>query len=72
MQKRRWPVGLVLSLIVVLILLFTGWKGWGMVYRHLSASPISRNDYAEDATTLTHSFHVSRRLRLPAEAPFLE
>ncbi|TIS80826.1 MAG: DUF2231 domain-containing protein, partial [Mesorhizobium sp.] len=28
------PVGLVLSLIVVLILLFTGWKGWGMVYRH--------------------------------------
>lgn len=28
------PVGLVLSLIVVLILLFAGWKGWGMVYRH--------------------------------------
>ncbi|WP_210325408.1 DUF2231 domain-containing protein [Mesorhizobium silamurunense] len=28
------PVGLILSLIVVLILLFTGWKGWGMVYRH--------------------------------------
>ncbi|WP_168247566.1 MULTISPECIES: DUF2231 domain-containing protein [unclassified Mesorhizobium] len=28
------PVGAVLSLIVVLILLFTGWKGWGMVYRH--------------------------------------
>jgi uncharacterized membrane protein len=28
------PVGLVLSLIVVLILLFTGWKGWEMVYRH--------------------------------------
>jgi uncharacterized membrane protein len=27
-------VGLVLSLIVVLILLFTGWKGWEMVYRH--------------------------------------
>lgn len=28
------PVGLVLSLIVVLILLFTGWKGWDMVYKH--------------------------------------
>jgi uncharacterized membrane protein len=28
------PTGLVLSLIVVLGLLFTGWKGWEMVYRH--------------------------------------
>ena len=28
------PVGLILSLIVVGILLFTGWKGWEMVYRH--------------------------------------
>lgn len=28
------PTGLTLSLIVVLILLFTGWKGWEMVYRH--------------------------------------
>ena len=27
------PTGLVLSLIVVCILLFTGWKGWAMVYR---------------------------------------
>jgi uncharacterized membrane protein len=27
------PEGLVLSLIVVCILLFTGWKGWEMVYR---------------------------------------
>jgi uncharacterized membrane protein len=27
------PTGLVLSLIVVGILLFTGWKGWEMVYR---------------------------------------
>jgi uncharacterized membrane protein len=25
---------LVLSLIVVLILGFTGWKGWELVYRH--------------------------------------
>jgi uncharacterized membrane protein len=28
------PKGLVLSLVVVCTLLFTGWKGWEMVYRH--------------------------------------
>jgi uncharacterized membrane protein len=28
------PTGLILSLVVVLILLFTGWKGWEMVSRH--------------------------------------
>jgi uncharacterized membrane protein len=28
------PKGLILSLIVVCILGFTGWKGWEMVYRH--------------------------------------
>jgi uncharacterized membrane protein len=28
------PRGLILSLIVVLILLFTGWKGWKLVYLH--------------------------------------
>ena len=27
------PIGIILSLIVVLILLFTGWKGWELVYR---------------------------------------
>ena len=27
------PTGAILSLVVVLILLFTGWKGWEMVYR---------------------------------------
>jgi uncharacterized membrane protein len=27
-------VGLWLSVIVVLLLLFTGWKGWEMVYKH--------------------------------------
>ena len=27
------PTGLILSLIVVCILLLTGWKGWDMVYR---------------------------------------
>jgi uncharacterized membrane protein len=28
------PKGLVLSLVVVCILWFTGWKGWEMVYRY--------------------------------------
>jgi uncharacterized membrane protein len=28
------PWGLTLSALVVLILLFTGWMGWSMVYRH--------------------------------------
>jgi uncharacterized membrane protein len=28
------PWGLFLSLVVIAILLFTGWKGWEMVYRH--------------------------------------
>ncbi|UCI08010.1 DUF2231 domain-containing protein [Mesorhizobium sp. B1-1-8] len=28
------PWGVLLSFIVVCILLFTGWKGWEMVYRH--------------------------------------
>lgn len=28
------PLGLTLSLLVVLILVITGWNGWEMVYRH--------------------------------------
>jgi uncharacterized membrane protein len=28
------PSGLLISLVVVLILLYTGWRGWEMVYRH--------------------------------------
>jgi uncharacterized membrane protein len=28
------PVGIVLSLIAVIILVFNGWMGWEMVYRH--------------------------------------
>jgi uncharacterized membrane protein len=28
------PIGLLLSLVVVCILLFTGWKGWNLVYFH--------------------------------------
>ena len=33
------PTGIILSAIVVAILLFTGWKGWEMVYRaHVGVS----------------------------------
>jgi uncharacterized membrane protein len=28
------PAGLLISLLVVLILLYTGWRGWEMVYEH--------------------------------------
>ena len=28
------PLGLIISLVVVMILLYTGWRGWEMVYRH--------------------------------------
>jgi uncharacterized membrane protein len=28
------PTGLILSTVVVLMLLVTGWNGWSMVYRH--------------------------------------
>ena len=28
------PTGLILSALTVIILLFTGWLGWSMVYRY--------------------------------------
>ena len=28
------PIGILISLTVVLILLYTGWRGWEMVYKH--------------------------------------
>lgn len=28
------PTGLIVSSLVMAILAFTGWKGWGMVYKH--------------------------------------
>jgi len=38
------PAGLVLSALTVLVLLFTGWMGWAMVYRH----HVGVSNYAED------------------------
>jgi uncharacterized membrane protein len=39
------PTGLILSLLVVLILLVTGWNGWAMVYRHgVAVRPTGEED----------------------------
>jgi uncharacterized membrane protein len=43
------PIGLICSAVVVCILLFTGWKGWEMVYRHRVA--VSDDPAASPATT---------------------
>jgi uncharacterized membrane protein len=39
------PTGLILSALTVLVLLFTGWMGWTMVYRHR----VGVGSYAQDA-----------------------
>jgi uncharacterized membrane protein len=38
------PDGLILSALTVLVLLFTGWMGWAMVYRH----HVGVSDYAQE------------------------
>jgi uncharacterized membrane protein len=43
------PKGFILSLIVVCGLLFTGWKGWEMVYRH-------RVGVADEPATREHAY----------------
>ncbi len=46
------PWGLVLSAIVVCILLFTGWKGWEMVYRaHVGVADATPETRAEQRRT---------------------
>ncbi|GLV25912.1 hypothetical protein TomTYG45_23440 [Sphingobium sp. TomTYG45] len=42
------PTGLGLSIVATLMLLFNGWKGWEMVYRH-------RVGIAQEAKDLTSS-----------------
>jgi uncharacterized membrane protein len=36
-----FPLGIWLSLITVLLLLFNGWKGWGLIYRYRVAVAVS-------------------------------
>ena len=49
------PAGIVLSFVAVCVMLFTGWKGWEMVYRH-------RVGIAEsDEEAMLHSANLSRR-----------
>lgn len=45
------PLGISLSLIVTGILLFTGWKGWNMVYRH-RVGVANEGDEADEAIGL--------------------
>ncbi len=33
-ENGVFPFGILISAIVALLLLFTGWKGWELVYRH--------------------------------------
>ena len=40
--------GLLLSLVSVALLLFTGWKGWEMVYRHRVGVSDEGADLASD------------------------
>ena len=39
------PTGLILSLVSVLLMLFTGWMGWQMVYRdQVAVSDVAPQD----------------------------
>jgi uncharacterized membrane protein len=51
------PWGLLLSLVVVGILLFTGWKGWEMVYLHRVAVFDAPEQTDSRATTAPHDPH---------------
>ena len=48
------PKGFILSLIVVCGLLFAGWKGWNMVYRH-------RVGVSDDALTRDQPYETKTR-----------
>jgi hypothetical protein len=55
------PTGLVLSLLAVVLLLFTGWKGGEMVYRHrvgISNTPKrGRHRWARRPGVLRENYH---------------
>jgi uncharacterized membrane protein len=55
------PWGVVLSLIVVGILLFTGWKGWEMVYRHHVAVLDAPGQTSSEPVTPHHGGESRRR-----------
>ncbi|MDA9477519.1 membrane protein [Bradyrhizobium sp. CCBAU 65884] len=55
------PWGVVLSLIVVGILLFTGWKGWEMVYRHHVAVLDAPGQTSSEPVTPQHGGESHRR-----------
>jgi uncharacterized membrane protein len=55
------PWGVALSLIVVGILLFTGWKGWEMVYRHHVAVLDAPGQTSSEPVTPHHGGERNRR-----------
>ena len=55
------PWGVALSLIVVGILLFTGWKGWEMVYRHHVAVLDAPGQTSSEPVTPHHGGESRRR-----------
>lgn len=55
------PWGVVLSLIVVGILLFTGWKGWEMVYRQHVAVVDAPGQTSSEPVTPHHGGESHRR-----------
>ena len=55
------PWGVVLSLVVVGILLFTGWKGWEMVYRHHVAVQDAPGQTSSEPVTPHHGGESHRR-----------
>src|SRR3954466_13632072 len=55
------PWGVALSLIVVGILLFTGWKGWEMVYRHHVAVLDAPGQTSSEPVTPHHGGERHRR-----------
>jgi uncharacterized membrane protein len=52
------PWGVTLSVGVALILLYTGWQGWEMVYRHHVAVLDAQNDQAAGRTIVREREHT--------------
>jgi uncharacterized membrane protein len=55
------PWGVILSLVVVAILLFTGWKGWEMVYSHHVAVLDAPGQTSSEPVETTHGGGSGRR-----------
>ena len=54
------PWGVTLSVGVALILLYTGWKGWEMVYRHHVAVQDKVDEAPPPAATVRQTERIER------------